>query len=196
MDFKRAGNLIYQIGRTKNELGGSHWELVHSRDQWSRETEPARPMVAATHVPQVDLPLAKRTFAAVHQAIDAGLVRACHDPSEGGLAVALAEMAFAGGLGARVRLADAPRDGSIDPRAADADTALLFAESASRFLAEVEPANQAAFEAAFRRHAVPAAHVGEVTDSGQLEVASVAGGLAINIGVSVLKEAWQKPLRW
>jgi phosphoribosylformylglycinamidine synthase len=105
-------------------------------------------------------------------------------------------MAFAGGLGARVRLADAPRDGSIDPRAADADTALLFAESASRFLAEVEPANQAAFEAAFRRHAVPAAHVGEVTDSGQLEVASVAGGLAINIGVSVLKEAWQKPLRW
>jgi phosphoribosylformylglycinamidine synthase len=147
-------------------------------------------------VPQVEPALAKRTFAAVHEAIDSGLVRACHDPSEGGLAVALAEMAFAGDLGARVRLADVPHDGSLDPRAADADTSLLFAESASRFVAEVEPANRAAFEAIFRKHDVPAEHVGEVTDSGRLEIASVAGGLAIELPISKLKEAWQKPLRW
>ena len=49
---------------------------------------------------------AKRTFAAVHAAIDAGLVRACHDLSEGGLAVALAEMAFAGGFGASDRFGE------------------------------------------------------------------------------------------
>ena len=196
MDFKRAGNLIYQVGRTKHELGGSHWELLHSRDQWSRTEDTARPIVAAMHVPQVDPPLAKRTFAAVHEAIHAGLIRACHDPSEGGLAVALAEMAFAGGLGARVRLADVPHDGSIDPQAADADTVLLFAESASRFVMEVEPANRAALETIFRQHDVPAVHVGEVTASGRLEIASLAGGLAIETPIGVLKEAWQKPLRW
>ena len=57
---------------------------------------------------------AKRTFAAVHKAIDAGLVRACHDMSEGGLAVAAAEMAFAGNLGARLFLAQAPHGIEID----------------------------------------------------------------------------------
>lgn len=46
----------------------------------------------------MDVPVAKRTFAGVHRAIREGLVRACHDLSEGGLATAVAEMAFAGGL--------------------------------------------------------------------------------------------------
>ena len=56
----------------------------------------------AGQVPQLDPQTAKKTFAAVHRAIHAGLVRACHDLSEGGLAVATAEMAFAGGLGADI----------------------------------------------------------------------------------------------
>ena len=67
-------------------------------------------------------------------AIGRGLVRSCHDLSEGGLAVALAEMALAGGLGARASLGDVPRD---DDDANDA--ALLFSESPTRFLLEVRP---------------------------------------------------------
>jgi phosphoribosylformylglycinamidine synthase len=186
MDFKSAGNLIYQVGLTKNELGGSHWELVQTRDHRS----------VVLHVPRVDAAAAQRTFAAVHAAIDAGLVRACHDPSEGGLAVALAEMAFAGGLGAKVRLADIPRDASLDPNADELDTMLLFAESASRFVLEVEPANRQALEAIFRQHNVPLAPIGEVTESERLHIASADDGLVIDQPIETLKEAWQRPLRW
>jgi phosphoribosylformylglycinamidine synthase len=199
MDLKHAGNLLYQIGRTKNELGGSHWELVtHRSPHAPREEFISRSEMTTMHVPQVDPPLAKRTFAAVHEAIDAGLVRACHDLSEGGLAVALAEMAFAGGWGAKVRLADVPHDGSIDPRSAEADTQLLFAESASRFVVEIRGGNPnfESFEAICRRRDVPIARVGQVTDSEQLQITSVAGGLSIDLPLNVLKEAWQKPLRW
>jgi phosphoribosylformylglycinamidine (FGAM) synthase-like enzyme len=138
-------------------------------------------------VPQVDVAVAKRTFAAVHAAIAQGLVRACHDPSEGGLAVALAEMAFAGGCGARIRLADFP--------ASDANlTVLLFAESASRFVLEVERANRSALEAIFQKHNVPLAEIGEVTGRNRLQIE--ASGPLIDLPISELKEAWQKPLRW
>ncbi len=222
MDFKAAGNLIFQVGLTKNELGGSHWEAVQSPDQWSgcatqtpstaqdRAAAIAesngispRPMVGAFHVPQVDPPLAKRTFAALHKAISQGLVRACHDLSEGGLSVALAEMAFAGGLGARIRLAEVPHDGSADPKSDELDTVLLFAESASRFVVEVEPAHRAALEAIFHERDVPLAHIGEVTDGDRLQIAAAphAGHeppqqWLIDLGISEMKEAWQKPLRW
>ncbi len=90
MDLKEPGNRIFLVGLTKAELGGSHFALVGG--------------CSGGDVPQVDAELARRTFAAVHQAIMAGTVRACHDLSEGGLAVALAEMAFAGGLGASIQL--------------------------------------------------------------------------------------------
>jgi phosphoribosylformylglycinamidine synthase len=156
-----------------------------------------------TSVPEVDPATAKRTFAAVHAAIYQGLVRACHDPSEGGLAVAVAEMAFAGGLGARVRLADVPHDSSVDPKADDLGTILLFAESASRFVLEVEPHHRDTLEAIFRQHDVPLAHIGEVTDSARLQVAAAphAGheppaAWLIDLPIAELKEAWQKPLRW
>ena len=133
----------------------------------------------------------------MHQAINAGLIRACHDPSEGGLAVAVAEMAFAGGCGAKIRLTDTPHDGTIDPREGDLDTVLLFSESASRFVVEVTPANRAAFEHVLKKHDVPHAHIGEVADHGRVQVAAAAsGGLLIDLPIHQLKEAWQKPLRW
>ncbi len=222
MDFKSAGNLIYQVGLTKNELGGSHWELVQSPDQWSGcasqtpsnlrgqpgataapDGNSPRPMVGAFRVPQVDPLLATRTFAAVHEAITQGLIRACHDPSEGGLAVALAEMSFASGLGARIRLADAPQDGLHDLSSTAWNTVLLIAESASRFVVEIEPAKRAAFEAIFRQHDVPLAHIGEVTSSDRLEIAwalrdddPAPTDLLIDLPIDEMKEAWQKPLRW
>ena len=205
MDFKAAGNLIYQVGLTKNELGGSHWELVHSRDQWSRSIadDSARPMVAAMQVPRVDPAAAKRTFAAVHAAIDAGLVRACHDPSEGGLAVALAEMAFAGNCGVRVRLADVPHERAAELSRDQWNTVLLFSESASRFLVEVPPAARADFERTCRQGGVPCGEIGQVTTSDRLEIAwalrdedPAPAGLLIDLPLDQLKEAWQRPLQW
>ena len=177
MDLKQAGNHLYLVGTTRNELGGSHLALVHG--------------LSGGEVPRVDAPLAKRTFAALHAAIHAGLLRACHDLSEGGLAVAAAEMAFAGELGAEIDLQRAPRDLPAD--LPDADTVLLFSESNTRFLCEVTPQQAAAFEAALA--GVPQARVGQVTATGRLRIQSGDKGL-VDADWAALKAAWQRPLHW
>ena len=139
-------------------------------------------------------------FVAVHQAIKAGLVRACHDLSEGGLAVAAAEMTFAGGLGAKIRLAEVPTNIPAAEREETFNEVLLFSESNTRFLVEVSPANRTAFEAAIA--GVPFAHIGEVTDSSRLQIAPVpnhyesSSTWLLDLELAQLKEAWQKPLRW
>jgi phosphoribosylformylglycinamidine synthase len=188
MDLKRSNNRLYQVGLTRNELGGSHFSLVQS--------------LPGGNVPQVDAGVAKKTFAAIHRAIHGGLVRACHDLSEGGLAVAAAEMAFAGNLGARVFLDQVPHDLEIGADDAAWAPVLLFSESNTRFLCEVRPEDAGAFAAAMAD--VPHALIGEVTDSGKLEILGVSGdgsreasgASLVSAPLVALKEAWQKPLRW
>jgi phosphoribosylformylglycinamidine synthase len=182
MDLKGAGNLLYAIGITKNEMGGSHYNLVQG--------------LSGGQVPQVDTELAKRIFLQLHAAIDDGLVRSCHDLSEGGLAVALAEMAFAGGLGARVSLASVPHE--IPPDADPSlENVLLFSESNSRFLCEVAPEAQGRFEETIKD--IPNAMIGQVVDQPQVTVDAPDAGqdrVLVSAELSTLKEAWQRPLRW
>jgi phosphoribosylformylglycinamidine (FGAM) synthase-like enzyme/phosphoribosylformylglycinamidine (FGAM) synthase PurS component len=178
MDLKESGNLLYIVGMTRAELGGSHYEKSEVR---SRKAE------VIGQVPQLDPQVAKRTFAAVHHAIHAGLVRACHDLSEGGLAVAAAEMAFAGGFGADIGVDAIPCDGDLDI------TARLFSESNTRFLCEVRADNAGAFEAALAGTAC--ARVGRVTEDAELVIRS-GDTAVVKRELAVLKEAWQKPLRW
>jgi phosphoribosylformylglycinamidine synthase len=184
MDVKRPGNLLYQVGQTKAELGGSHFAVVQG--------------LSGGQVPTVDAKMAKRTFAALHEAIEARLVRSCHDMSEGGLAVAAAEMAFAGGFGARLELEQVPHSLSADCDGG-LDAALLFSESNSRFLCEVSPENQEEFERVLGD--IPHSVIGEVTDESVFEVVSAtrsdgAPPRVVRSDIAVLKEAWQKPLRW
>ena len=175
MDLKAAGNLLYLVGVTKDELGGSHFSLVEG--------------LSGGEVPKMDAQAAKKTFAAIHKAIHAEVVRACHDLSEGGLAVAVAEMAFAGGLGARISLDEVLHEGALPP------ASLLFSESNTRFLCEVPPELVDAFEALLDH--VPHARIGEVTDSGKLQIVDGdTGGAFVDADLKTLKEAWQKPLRW
>ena len=152
-------------------MGGSHFALVESLDRrrCARESIRTRPVAP--------LPPCTRR-------LHAGLVRACHDLSEGGLAVAAAEMAFAGGLGARLSLGGVPREGELP------DEVLLFAESNTRFLCEVRPQNAAAFEAALA--GIPHARIGEVVAADRLEIAGDAARISAEL--ATLKEAWQKPL--
>jgi phosphoribosylformylglycinamidine synthase len=133
-------------------------------------------------VPSVNADVARRTFAAVHQAIDAGLVRACHDLSEGGLAVAVAEMAFAGGCGARIEVSD-----TAEPAVS------LFSESNTRFLCEVVPADAATFERTLA--GIPLAKLGEVNANGRVTI-TVASRPVVDSDIRTLKESWQSPLRW
>ncbi len=175
MDLKEPGNVLYQIGATHDELGGSHFAMVES--------------LSGGQPPKVDAVLARQTFAALHSAIASGLVRACHDVSEGGLAVALAEMAFAGGLGATIDLEHVPSDVQAKKHVC----VLLFSESNTRFLCEVGPGDVNAFEA--KLHGVPMARIGEVTDNNRMQMVH-RGAPVISAELTALKAAWQAPLKW
>jgi phosphoribosylformylglycinamidine synthase len=183
MDLKEPGNLLFLAGMTRRELGGSHWAMLKNE--------------AGGDVPRVDPAAGRLLFQAVHTAIARGLVRACHDLSEGGLAVALAEMALAGGLGARASLAAVPRA----PDAAH-DAVLLFSESPTRFLLEVRPAHAMALEQLF--HGLPLGRLGAVAGgsarsssaSAHLTVRGIDDSVVIDRAVAELKAAWQRPLRW
>jgi phosphoribosylformylglycinamidine synthase len=173
MDLKRPGNLIYIVGLTKNELGGSHYAFVEN--------------LTGGEVPKVDFEQSKKTFLALHEAISAGLVRSCHDLSEGGLACAIAEMSFAGGFGAKIDLSKIPHA----PDASD-PTVLLFSEANTRFLCEITPENAASFESALKD--IPHARIGEVIADSNLEISS--NKVLIQENIDALKESWQKPLKW
>jgi phosphoribosylformylglycinamidine synthase len=175
MDLKERGNVLLIVGATRLELGGSHWMLSRGRDEGK----------APRVVPELGLAL----FSAVHEAINRGLIRSCHDLSEGGLAVALAEMAIAGGLGLEASLRDVPCD---DDAAHDA--ALLFSESPSRFVIEVKSEHLRAVYDLFGP--LPIGRLGEVTGDTRLVVHGLGGGTVVEADVRELKEAWQAPLRW
>ncbi len=167
MDLKESGNRLYLIGETFNELGGSHLALVND--------------LSGGTVPRMNAEKALTTFRELHQAIRLGTIRSCHDLSEGGLAVAIAEMAFAGGLGAQVSLAGIADD--LD------DGVVLFSESNSRFLVEVPEAQATEFEACFAKTVVTSA--GCVTDTDRLVIVNESGSTLINSSLKSLKQAWQ-----
>lgn len=176
MDLKAAGNRLYLVGPTRNEFGGSHFGLVHG--------------LSGGDVPKVDASLAKRVFVALHQAMKKGLVRSCHDLSEGGLAIAAAEMAFAGELGLELEISDLCQQQFIDPITA------LFSESNSRFLCEVPADKASAFEAAFSN--LPIVSVGHVIGGPKLKIKAShqCDALLADVAWSELKNTWLKPLDW
>jgi len=173
MDLKEPGNLLILIGLTKDEMGGSHYNLVH-------RLEHGLP-------PEVDLTLAPAIFVKLHEAIDRGLIRSCHDLSEGGLAVAAAEMAFAGNVGADLTC---PPHTPVPMT----DEILLFSESTSRFLVEVAPAQAQSLKDCFLN--LPLAEIGKTCREPRLRIAGTAGDWIVSAKLAELKEAWQKPLRW
>ena len=175
MDAKRPGNLLFVVGRTGNELGGSHYYKLRGR--------------LGANVPKLDLELAPRIARKVAQAIADGLVASCHDCSEGGLAVALAEMAFAGGLGVEADLRGLPA--SKDCTRLDAQ---LFSESNSRYVVEVEPRHYDAFAKLMLN--LPFGQIGKVTAGSKLVIRSQDGGNAIDAEIDILKQAWQRTLDW
>jgi phosphoribosylformylglycinamidine synthase len=173
MDLKEAGNVLLLIGVTRDELGGSHWNLVRGQSGGA--------------VPSVDLTMAPQIFQGVHTAIQRGLIRSCHDLSEGGLAVAIAEMALAGGIGADL---DKLRSlSTVLP-----DHVLLFSESPTRFLVEVRPTDLAALAVCLSQ--VPHQQVGQTIADPRLRIAGRQGDWIVWAKLADLKEAWQKPLRW
>ncbi|MBN1814330.1 MAG: phosphoribosylformylglycinamidine synthase subunit PurL [Anaerolineae bacterium] len=169
MDLKTPGNWVYIVGVTRAELGASLYYRLHGGMGMS--------------VP-APVPDAIETMRVLHSAMRQGLVRACHDLSEGGLAVAAAEMAFAGRLGLEIDLGDLPRTADVT-----SDAVALFSESCARFLVEVAPKNADAFEKALAGR--PVAQIGQVTDDGALRTRGLEGNIVIGSSIQDLLRAWQ-----
>jgi phosphoribosylformylglycinamidine synthase subunit PurSL len=175
MDFKMPGNALYVVGETFAELAGSEYCAC----------------IGATgaRVPQVRAEVARATMQALSSVIAAGHVVACHDMSEGGLAVALAEMAFSGELGAKVDLRAVPLGEPVER-----DDIMLFSESNSRFLVEVPLSHTADFEVGMVGS--PCARVGQVVGDGIVRVHGLNGDMALSADIHELKAAWKRPLDW
>ncbi len=175
MDAKKAENRLVLVGETRAELGGAR--LLRELDGGG----------GSGHVPRVDLVAAKRIHESVAAAIAAKRVRSCHDLSEGGLAVAIAEMCLAGGLGATLHLGVVPRPAGLED-----DAVLLFAESAPRYLLEVEWDELDAVDRLLA--GVPHAIVGTLTQQPLLVVSGFTPRPLLQLEVSDLTKAFRTGL--
>ncbi len=175
MDAKKAGNLLFIVGETKNELGGSHYYKIKGE--------------LGANVPKLDLEMAPIIAQKISAAIERDLIVSCHDCSEGGLAVALAEMAFAGGLGIEADLRGLPK--SKDCSRTDAQ---LFSESNSRYIVEVEPENYDAFAKMMLN--LPFGQIGKVTEERTLIIKTEDNKTVIEADIDLLKQSWQKTFDW
>jgi len=174
MDVKRPGDLVYMLGMTRDELGGSEYFGFSG--------------FVGSKVPRVNPKEAKDRYLRLREAIYYELVSATHDCSDGGLAVTLAEMAFAGGLGMIIDLSAVPYEGE---KRADY---ILFSESASRIIVTVPREKQKEFEKLFSGSVY--ALIGEVVAEPVLTIRNGRGETVIEENIADLKAAWQKPLNW
>ncbi|HVN52886.1 MAG TPA: phosphoribosylformylglycinamidine synthase subunit PurL [Anaerolineaceae bacterium] len=169
MDLKQPGATLYLAGEFRPAFGGSHFASCFGM-----------PAGAADQVPQPGLE-APALYRALFQAMQsAGSVNACHDLSEGGFAVAAAEMCIASGLGA-----------ALDLPAGSGPYPSLFGETAGCLLVEVAPGREEAFERFFLKGFLQ--RVGQVVAQPAFAV-SLAGEPLFSLPVADLAEAWRTPL--
>jgi len=179
MDLKGAGNLIYQIGLSTPTFAGSTFAALRGE--------------SGSGIPRYDAKLALAIYRALNQAQAEGVILSAHDCSEGGLAVAVAEMAFTGRVGVELQLSEgllSSRTGI--PARSSIDQALLFAECNSRILVEVAPDQASAFESCFTD--LPCTKIGETSTSGKLTVLGCDGAELLRESLETLRDTWRAPL--
>jgi phosphoribosylformylglycinamidine (FGAM) synthase-like enzyme len=171
MDSKVSEDLIYILGMTCNELGGSEYY--------------AHLGAIGLNVPRVRIDAFLSTYRALGEAINRQLVASAHGIYRGGLGVHLAMVAMGGNLGMRIDLNRVPA-GDLDR-----DDTVMFAESAGRFIVTVDPLNREIFESLFEN--LTCACIGTVTEKPQFEIKGLDQKTIISVSVDQLKEAWKKP---
>ncbi|MEJ2054035.1 MAG: AIR synthase-related protein [Calditrichaceae bacterium] len=165
-EFKQPGDLIYLVGKTYDELGGSEFYKLFG--------------YTGANVPVVYKEDAIRIYRKMMQAHDDNLLASAHDLSDGGLAVALAEAAFGGMLGADIKLPDSDLS----------QNAALFSESHSRFVVSVAPENKPVFEQVFANDAF---FIGKVSNERSLQI-RVNGKSLIKLDSEKMLDAWKSGL--
>ncbi len=174
MDAKKQGDLVYAIGETREELGGSEWFAMKN--------------FIGNHVPHVNAAKALKIYRALYKAMQMGAIASCHDCSDGGLAVALAETAMAGMLGMKIDLNLVPYRGR------KRNDYILFSESASRFIVTIRPGNKQKFEKIMAGNII--GEIGVVTEEAELRITGIQGEMLISEKLVSLKDAWQKTLNF
>jgi phosphoribosylformylglycinamidine synthase II len=172
MDLKAQGNLLYLLGDTYPELGGSEYYRLNG--------------FLGSSVPKLHATKARRTYYNLTKAMSEGIVKSCHDLSEGGLAIAAAEMAFAGGFGLELDLR------TVTNKLITRSDFLLFSESNSRFLIEVAEQDRSAFEYLIKSKACT--QIGKVTKDQKLLIYGLNGKVVVNAGLAELQRSWKKTL--
>jgi len=179
MDVKETGDLVYIVGETFNELGGSEYYKMIGEKLRGEE-------YIGNNVPKVDADKAKAIYRSMSEASEKGLVHSIHTPTKGGLAVALAKIAFAGGHGLDISLDRVPYTGV---RRYDV---ILFSESNSRFVVTVPTDKKEEFEREMKENAY--AHVGFVTDEQRLKIRGLECCYVVDADINHLKEVWKSTL--
>ncbi|NPA75978.1 MAG: phosphoribosylformylglycinamidine synthase subunit PurL [Euryarchaeota archaeon] len=164
-DFKRDGNHIYLVGSTAPDMGGSVYYRVLG--------------AKSTVVPEVNINKTKELSEKLLKAMSRGLVRACHDISHGGLAVALAEMSMGGDVGAEIDV------GAMQHMRSDFK---LFSESPTRWICEVSPEHGEEFASL-----TGAVRIGTVSGD-SLRIRDGARWL-FNVSVEKMRTVWRGALR-
>jgi phosphoribosylformylglycinamidine synthase len=165
-DFKKEGNSIYLVGETKAELGGSEYFVLKN--------------LHGGEVPKLDTVAAASLYKTVNRLTDQSYVRACHDISQGGLVVSLAEMCFARGLGAEIILENSDSQSNL--------VAELFSESNSRFLLEVDQGEEDKFEKMLR--GFPYTKLGKVAKD-RIQVKNESGKKLVDVSTKNCYAAWR-----
>jgi len=168
MDVKMAGDLVYVLGSTSNELGGS--EYYEHLGYIGRNVPEVR---TAEFIPM---------YRNLQCAIENDVVASVHGIYRGGLAVHLAKVAMGGNLGLEVDLARVPL------RDVERDDVLLFSESAGRFIVTVNPVHREAFEDLFK--GVAYGFIGTVTAETDFVVRGIEQDVIMTVSVADLKTAW------
>jgi phosphoribosylformylglycinamidine (FGAM) synthase-like enzyme len=170
LDTKMAGDLVYVLGLTRNELGASEYYDMLG--------------YLGCNVPRVAPDDFMPLYRSLANAIERELVASAHGIYRGGLGVHLAMKAMAGGLGMTIDLASVPADDALR------EDMLLYSESAGRFIVTIDSKNRSAFENLFT--AMPMACIGRVTAQPKLTVNGLDGKPIMELTVPALKAAWQK----
>lgn len=164
MDFKAPGDLVFLLGETRDELAGSeYYSLIGETNRGK--------------VPTVSKSYVKPLYMAITSCIEAGIISSCHDLSDGGLSVALAESAIGGNIGADITL---PKNGDVET--------LLFSESGGRLLVSVSPSNKTALLAFLSK--LPITYLGKVASSNRLAI-SHDNRVLVDCPIDKLRKAWK-----
>jgi len=173
MEVKQPGNLIYLVGKTYPELGGSEYYRLKG--------------FMGKTVPKVRVNQAKEIMDSIIKAIDSGCVKSCHDLSEGGLAVAASEMSFGGGYGIDLHLKKVP-----GTREMGRNDFILFSESNSRFLVEVPEKRREDFET-LMKGSIHAA-IGQIKKEGYLSIFGLDDKKGVDVSLTELRNRWRSAL--